>query len=133
MNFWLLLVIKVVVVMAAVMLPGALIVIFGELKISAHMQSRIGPYFAGGRFGWAQPLADGLKFLQKEDLVPAAADNRVYRLAPYIVLMATTAIYVIIPFGPDLIAEDLDLGVFFLLAISSLSALGVLMAGWSSG
>ncbi len=133
MNFWLLLVIKVVVIMAAVMLPGALVVIFGELKISAHMQSRIGPYFAGGRFGWAQPLADGLKFLQKEDLVPAAADNRVYRLAPYIVLMATTAIYVIIPFGPDLIAEDLDLGVFFLLAISSLSALGVLMAGWSSG
>jgi NADH-quinone oxidoreductase subunit H len=132
-NFWLLLVIKVAVVMLAVMLPAALIVIFGELKISAHMQSRIGPYFAGGRFGWAQPLADGLKFLQKEDLVPAAADNRVYRLAPYIVLMSTAAVYVVIPFGPDLIAEDLDLGVFFLLAIASLSALGVLMAGWSSG
>ena len=133
MNFWLLLVIKVVVVMFAVMLPAALIVIFGELKISAHMQSRIGPYFAGGRFGWAQPLADGLKFLQKEDLVPAAADSRVYRLAPYIVLMATAAVYVVIPFGPDLIAQDLDLGVFFVLAISSLSTLGVLMAGWSSG
>jgi len=126
-------VIKIVVVMVAVMLPAALIVIFGELKISAHIQSRIGPYFAGGRFGWAQPFADGLKFLQKEDLVPTAADSRVYRLAPYIVMMSTAAIYVVIPFGPDLIAQDLDLGVFFLLAISSLSALGVLMAGWSSG
>jgi len=132
-NFWLLLGIKVVVIMFVVMLPAALVVIFGELKISAHMQSRIGPYFAGGRFGWAQPLADGLKFLQKEDLVPAAADSRVYRLAPYIVLMSTAAVYVIIPFGPDLIARDLDLGVFFVLAISSLSTLGVLMAGWSSG
>jgi NADH-quinone oxidoreductase subunit H len=133
LNFWLLLFIKLAIIMFLVMLPAALIVIFGELKISAHMQSRIGPYFAGGRWGWAQPLADGLKFLQKEDLVPAAADNRVYRLAPYIVLMATTAVYVVIPFGPDLIAEDLDLGVFFVLAISSISALGVLMAGWSSG
>ena len=54
----------------------ALVVIFGELKISAHMQSRIGPYFAGGRFGWAQPLADGAKFIQKEDLIPAGADSR---------------------------------------------------------
>jgi NADH-quinone oxidoreductase subunit H len=133
MNFWLLVVVKVLVVAGAVMLPGALLVIFGELKISAHMQSRIGPYFAGGRFGWAQPLADGLKFMQKEDLVPAAADARVYRLAPYIVLISTVAIYVIIPFGPDLTARDLDLGVFFLLAVSSLSTLGVLMAGWSSG
>jgi NADH-quinone oxidoreductase subunit H len=132
-NFWLLVVVKVLVVAGAVMLPGALLVIFGELKISAHMQSRIGPYFAGGRFGWAQPLADGLKFMQKEDLVPAAADARVYRLAPYIVLISTVAIYVIIPFGPDLTASDLDLGVFFLLAVSSLSTLGVLMAGWSSG
>ena len=81
-NFWLLLGIKVAVIVGAVALPLALVVIFGELKISAHMQSRIGPYFAGGRFGWAQPLADGLKFLQKEDLVPEAADSSVYRLAP---------------------------------------------------
>jgi NADH-quinone oxidoreductase subunit H len=78
-------------------------------------------------------LADGLKFLQKEDLVPAAADSSVYRLAPYIVLIGTIATFVIIPFGPDLVASDLDLGVFYLLAVSSLGTLGVLMAGWSSG
>jgi NADH-quinone oxidoreductase subunit H len=133
MNFWLLLVIKVGAVVGLVVLPVALVVIFGELKISAHIQSRIGPYYAGGRFGWAQPLADGLKFMQKEDLVPAAADERVYKLAPYVVLMGTIATFVVIPFGPDLVASDLDLGVFFLLAVSSLSTLGVLMAGWASG
>ena len=133
MNFWLLLVIKLGVIVGGVALPLALVVIFGELKISAHMQSRIGPYFAGGRFGWAQPLADGLKFIQKEDLVPEAADAGVYRLAPYIVLMGTIATFVIIPFGPDLVASDLDLGIFYLLAVSSLGTVGVLMAGWASG
>jgi NADH-quinone oxidoreductase subunit H len=132
MNFWLELALKLALVLAVV-LPGALVVIFAELKLSAHMQSRIGPYFAGGRYGWAQPLADGLKFLQKEDLVPAAADATVYKLAPYVVLLGTLSVFVIVPFGPDLIAEDLDLGAFYLLAVSSVSTLGVLMAGWSSG
>ena len=131
MNFWLELLIKVALVLG-VMLPGALVIIFGELKISAHMQSRIGPYFAGGRFGWAQPLADGLKFMQKEDLVPADADDKVYKLAPYIVLMGTLALFVVLPFGPETVARDLDLGIFYVLAVSSLSTLGVLMAGWSS-
>jgi NADH-quinone oxidoreductase subunit H len=133
MNFWLELVLKLVLILGLVVLPGALVVIFGELKISAHMQSRIGPYFAGGRWGWAQPLADGAKFIQKEDLIPAAADDSVYRLAPYVVLAGTFATFVIIPFGPDLVAADLDLGVFYLLAISSVTTIGVLMAGWSSG
>lgn len=131
MNFWLLLVIKMVLILG-VMLTGALVIIFGELKISAHMQSRIGPYFAGGRFGWAQPLADGLKFIQKEDLVPDDADSTVFKLAPYVVLVGTLATFVVIPFGPDLVARNLDLGIFYLLAVSSLSTLGVLMAGWSS-
>ena len=133
MNFWLEMVIKLVAVIALVVMPGALVVIFGELKISAHMQNRIGPYFAGGRFGWAQPIADGIKFIQKEDLIPAAADDSVYRLAPYVVVAGTFATFVIIPFGPDLVGANLDLGVFYLLAISSVTTIGVLMAGWSSG
>ena len=131
-NFYVLLVIKILAV-TGVMLGGLLPVILGELKIGAHMQSRVGPYYAGGRWGWAQPMADGLKFFQKEDLVPAASDTHVYKIAPYLLMVSTLALFVIIPFSPDLIAVDLDLGIFFALAISSLSTLGVLMAGWSSG
>ncbi len=109
MNFWLELIIKVVLIMGFV-LTGALVVIYAELKAGSHMQSRIGPYYAGGRWGWAQPLADGLKFLQKEDLAPAEADRTVYGFAPYVVMMSTIAVFVVIPFGPDLVAADLDLG-----------------------
>lgn len=130
-NFWWLLAIKVLVV--ALFIPGfSLVLIFAELKISAHMQSRIGPYFAGGRWGWAQPLADGLKFMQKEDLVPADADRSVFKIAPMIVLMGTLAVFVIVPFSPKLIVSDLDLGIFYALAAGSVGTIGVLMAGWSS-
>jgi NADH-quinone oxidoreductase subunit H len=131
MNFWLLVVIQVVVVLVLV-LTSSLVVIYAELKAGSHMQGRIGPYYAGGKYGWAQPLADGAKFLQKEDLAPAKADRTVFGLAPYVVMMSTLAVFVVIPLGPDLVAVDLDLGVYFVLAISSLSVLGVLMAGWSS-
>ena len=131
-NFFVLLALKVAVV-TGVVLTGILPIIYAELKVGAHMQSRIGPYFAGGRWGWAQPMADGLKFFQKEDLVPAASDKHVYKLAPYLLMVATLAIFVIIPFSPELISADLDLGIFYALAIGSLSTLGVLMAGWSSG
>lgn len=130
-SFWVLLVVKLAVIAAVV--PGvALVFIFAELKISAHMQSRIGPYFAGGRFGWAQPLADGLKFMQKEDLVPADADAPVFKFAPMVVLMSTIAVFVIVPFGPTLVVRDLELGLFYALAIASFGTIGVLMAGWSS-
>ena len=131
MNFWIELVLKLVLILGFV-LTGALVVIYAELKAGSHMQSRIGPYYAGGRWGWAQPLADGLKFLQKEDLAPSEADRTVYGFAPYVVMMSTMAIFVVIPFGPDMVGRDLDLGAYYLLAISSLSVLGILMAGWSS-
>ena len=130
-NFWVLLALKVAVV-AAVVPAVSLVFIFAELKISAHMQSRIGPYFAGGRWGWAQPLADGLKFMQKEDLVPEDADRPVFKFAPMIVLMSMLAVFVIVPFSPKLVVRDLDLGVFYALAAGSFGTIGVLMAGWSS-
>jgi len=130
-NFWLLLAIKLVAI--GVLIPAVSIpIVLAELKISAHMQSRIGPYFAGGRFGWAQPIADALKFIQKEDIIPEEADRPVFRIAPAVVLLASLALFVVIPFGPGLIVRDLDLGVFYALAISSVGTIGVLMAGWSS-
>jgi NADH-quinone oxidoreductase subunit H len=132
-DFWFQTLVKVLVV-AAVIPAAGLGIGFAELKLSAKMQSRIGPYFAGGRWGWAQLLADGIKFFQKEDLVPDNADRLVFKAAPYLVFVATVALFVVIPIGPGgLVVRDLDVGIFYALAISSLSTIGVLMAGWSSG
>jgi NADH-quinone oxidoreductase subunit H len=114
------------------MLVTVLVVIWAELKWSAHIQSRVGPWYVGGRYGWLHPIAEALKFLQKEDLVPDDADDKVFRLAPYVMLAGTIATFVVIPIGPSAVARDLDIGIFYLLAVSSLSTLGVLMAGWSS-
>ena len=130
-NFWLVLLGKVVIISALIPAAG-LVVGFAELKLSAKMQNRVGPYFAGGRFGWAQLIADGLKFFQKEDLVPEDADVPVFKAAPALVLLGTVALFVVVPFGPGLIVQDLEVGIFYALAISSISTIGVLMAGWSS-
>jgi NADH-quinone oxidoreductase subunit H len=130
-NFWLGLIIKLLIVALLVPVIG-MIIGFAEMKLSAKMQNRVGPYYAGGRWGWAQLIADGLKFFQKEDVIPADADRQVFKLAPALVLAATVALVVVIPFGPDMAFRNLELGLFYALAISSLSTIGVLVAGWSS-
>jgi NADH-quinone oxidoreductase subunit H len=130
-NFWVSLGGKLLLVALLIPLVG-MVIGFAEMKLSAKMQYRVGPYFAGGRWGWAQLIADGVKFFQKEDIVPTDADQPVFRAAPILVLVGTVALLVVIPFGPDLIFRDLDVGIFYALAISSLSTIGVLMAGWSS-
>lgn len=130
-NFWVSLAGKLLLVATMVPVIGMLLG-FAEMKLSAKMQSRVGPYFAGGRWGWAQLIADGVKFFQKEDLVPEDADRPVFKAAPILVLVGTVSLFVVIPFGPGLIFEDLSVGIFYALAISSVGTIGVLMAGWSS-
>jgi NADH-quinone oxidoreductase subunit H len=130
-NFWVSLTGKVLLVALMIPLVG-MVIGFAEMKLSAKMQARVGPYFAGGRWGWAQLIADGVKFFQKEDLIPEDADRPVFKVAPILVLVGTVALFVVIPFGPGLIFRDLSVGIFYALAISSLSTIGVLMAGWSS-
>jgi NADH-quinone oxidoreductase subunit H len=130
-NFWVSLAAKLALVALIVPLIG-MVLGFAEMKLSAKMQSRVGPYFAGGRWGWAQLIADGIKFFQKEDIIPEDADRPVFKLAPMLVLMGTIALFVVIPFGPGLIFRDLSVGIFYALAISSMGTIGVLMAGWSS-
>ena len=130
-NFWVALIGKVLLVALMIPLIG-MVIGFAEMKLSAKMQNRVGPYFAGGRWGWAQLIADGVKFFQKEDLIPADADRPVFKTAPIWVLVGTVALFVVIPFGPGLIFRDLSVGIFYALAISSISTIGVLMAGWSS-
>ncbi len=102
-----------------------------EHKGLAHMQDRLGPMEAGPH-GVLQLVADGIKFLQKEDIVPSAADKWVYMLAPAVAMLPALFILVTIPLGPGLWAENLDAGIFFALAISSISVIGVLMGAWSS-
>jgi NADH-quinone oxidoreductase subunit H len=101
------------------------------LKMMSHMQSRLGPMEAGPH-GVLQLVADGVKFIQKEDIIPEQADRRIFALAPLVVILSTFLLYIVLPAGPRLIVQDLDIGIFFALAVSSLSVIGVLMAGWAS-
>ncbi|MDX6573947.1 MAG: NADH-quinone oxidoreductase subunit, partial [Gaiellales bacterium] len=103
-----------------------------EHKVMAHMQGRLGPMYAGGFHGWAQLVADGVKFLQKEDITPAAADRRVFKLAPAVALVPYLVAMAAIPLQRHWVAADLDAGLLFVLAASAVGVLGTLMAGWSS-
>jgi len=102
------------------------------LKMMSHMQSRLGPMDPGGFHGWFQLVGDGMKFMQKEDIMPAEADRRVFAMAPMVVVVSTFLIFLVIPAGPDIVVKNLNVGVFYALAVSSLSVIGVLMAGWAS-
>ncbi len=113
-------------------LPYALVTIWLELKISAHMQDRVGPMRTGKWHGWAQPIADVTKLIQKEDIIPAAADKALYLLAPALVFTGAYAAYAAIPFSPAYIGADINLGIFYIVAVSAIVVLGILMAGWSS-
>ena len=119
-------------VVAAAFLVLPLLVGQFEHKAMAHMQGRVGPMYAGGFHGWAQLLADGVKFAQKEDVIPAAADRRVFAAAPGVALVPYLVVMLVIPLGPGLVGQDLDLGLFFVLAVMSVGVLGSLMAGWAS-
>ncbi len=129
--YWTSSLVKTLVVLAVVP-SGALI--FGYVflfKVMSFMQSRLGPMEAGPQ-GSLQLIADGVKFIQKEDLFPDGADRKVFAMAPIVVLLSTFLLFLVIPAGPDLLVADYGTGIFFALAVSSLSVLGVLMAGWSS-
>ncbi len=103
-----------------------------ERKFAARMQSRIGPYYVGWPHGWLQPIADALKLMLKEDVVPAAADRWVYNLAPVVFLVPCVLVFATIPFAPGLGLADLNIGVLFFLAVSALEIVGLFMGGWGS-
>jgi NADH-quinone oxidoreductase subunit H len=124
--------IKTVVVLAIIPFGALLLGYVFLLKMMSHMQSRLGPMDPGGFHGWFQLIGDGIKFLQKEDVMPEEADRRVFAMAPAVILISTFLIYIVVPAGPRLVVRDLDVGIFFALAVSSLSVIGVLMAGWAS-
>ncbi|MDQ6797864.1 MAG: NADH-quinone oxidoreductase subunit H [Actinomycetota bacterium] len=132
LSYWQLTAIKTVIVLSIVPAGAIILGYVFLLKMMAHMQSRLGPMEPGGFHGWFQLIGDGIKFIQKEDIIPAEADRRVFAMAPLVILISTFLIYVVVPAGPRLVVQDLDVGIFFALAVSSLSVIGVLMAGWAS-
>ena len=112
--------------------PFALFAVWWERKISAHMQDRLGPMRTGGWHGWSQTIADILKLIQKEDIIPSAADRRLFILAPYVVFAGSYAAYAAIPFSAAYVGSEINLGLFYVISISSVVVVGLLMAGWAS-
>jgi NADH-quinone oxidoreductase subunit H len=132
MPAWLEVLIRVLLVVVA-FLTLPLLVGQAEHKVMAHMQGRLGPMYAGAFHGWAQLVADGVKFVQKEDMTPRDADGPVFRLAPIVALLPYLLVLLVIPLGPHgLVAQPLDIGLFFVLAVVGIGVVAVLMAAWAS-
>ncbi|HTY62573.1 MAG TPA: NADH-quinone oxidoreductase subunit NuoH [Acidobacteriota bacterium] len=109
-----------------------LFLVWLERKISAHIQDRLGPMYVGGWHGWAQTIADSLKLLLKEDIVPDSTDKLLFKMAPFIVFLGAFAAYVVVPFGISSFVTDLNIGILYVVALGSLSVIGIIMAGWAS-
>jgi NADH-quinone oxidoreductase subunit H len=112
---------------------GALFFIWLERKVAGRIQDRLGPTRVGGRFGWLQTLADGIKLISKEDVCPKDADRVLFRLAPYIAFCASFAAFIALPFSDGWVGQRVNVGVFFVLAVLGLEVFGVILAGYASG
>src|SRR5438552_14424287 len=115
------------------MLLSAIFFVWMERKVSARIQDRLGPTRVGGKFGWLQTLADGLKLLVKEDIIPTNADHLLFRLGPYIALAGSFLAFLALPFGNYVVAQNMNVAVFYMLAVMSSEVFGVILGGYSSG
>jgi NADH-quinone oxidoreductase subunit H len=131
MSYWQETVVKLVFAFVAVLIPAGGTVYLYLFKMVSFMQSRLGPMEAGP-YGSMQLLAEVGKFAQKEDIIPARADRFVFSAAPYVVLISTFLLVLVVPFGPTAAFSNFDTGIFLALAVSSISVIGILMAGWAS-
>jgi NADH-quinone oxidoreductase subunit H len=111
---------------------NVLVLVWLERKFSGRIQSRLGPMRVGRPHGWAQTIADMVKLLGKEDVVPRSADKALFVIAPVVIFTATMLVYVVVPMGPRTIVSDLNIGVLYLAAAASFTVISVLMAGWGS-
>jgi NADH-quinone oxidoreductase subunit H len=128
-QFWAL--IYVFIIFAGVALTVMWLLNWVERKALAHFQIRLGPMRTGPH-GLLQPFADALKLILKEDIIPAQADQFVFWVAPMIGLLASFTVYTVIPFGPSQAVSDMNIGILFMLGVSSLGVLGIVVAGWAS-
>src|SRR5947207_3069125 len=127
--FWAPLLCGVAIVAVLPLIVGYIVLV--ERKLMADMQARLGPMRVGPH-GLLQPIADAVKLLIKEDITPSAADRWVFWIAPVFVVITAFTVFIVVPFGPEHAVTDMNIGVLFMLGISSLSVLGVVMAGWAS-
>jgi len=134
LPMWLMMTLAAAIGIGVVLGMVSLIAMFSvwlERKVSGHIQCRYGPMYVGWH-GWLQSIADGVKLLLKEDLVPRDADRLLFMLAPGLVLAAILGAFAAYPLAPGVVFGDIDLGVFFIIALSSMTTIGVVMAGWAS-
>ena len=131
MNDALRLPVAAVVILVGVLLSTGLL-LYGLLKIHSRIMNRVGPMYAGRFHGVGQPIAEFLKPIQKEDIVPASADAPVFRIAPLVAVLAAFLIFAVIPVAPGVVAAPTELGLFFVLAVSAISAIAIVMAAYAS-
>jgi NADH-quinone oxidoreductase subunit H len=112
---------------------SAVFFIWLERKVAGRIQDRLGPTRVGGKFGWLQSIADGVKLLVKEDLIPADADAMLFRLGPYIAFCGSFGAFLALPFANGWVAKPLSIAVFFMLAVMSTEVFGIILAGYGSG
>jgi NADH-quinone oxidoreductase subunit H len=135
-DFWLgyvLAAIVHIVLLIHVVAVGALVFIWLERKVAGRIQDRLGPTRVGGKFGWLQTLADGIKLIAKEDITPKDADPLLFKLAPYVSFAASFTAYMALPFANGWAAQEINVAVFFIVAVLGLEVFGVILAGYASG
>src|SRR5438093_390584 len=115
------------------MLPFAIFFLWMERKVSARIQDRLGPTRVGGKFGWLQTLADGMKLLVKEDIIPASADQMLFRAGPYIALVGSFMAFLALPIGNQVVAQNMNVALFFILAVMTTEVFGIILIGYGSG
>src|SRR5262249_9575308 len=115
------------------MLVSAIFSVWLERKVAGRIQDRLGPTRVGGKFGWLQTLADGIKLLAKEDIIPGHADKILFRLGPYIAFCGSFAGFLALPFADGLVAFELNIAVLYMLAVMATEVFGIILAGYGSG
>src|SRR5438876_4238931 len=135
-SFWVfwpyILAVIAAVALITFMLVSAIFSVWLERKVAGRIQDRLGPTRVGGKFGWLQTLADGLKLLVKEDIIPAAADRFLFRLGPYIALAGSFMAYLALPFGNNVVAQNMNVAVLFMLTVMTTEVFGIILIGYGS-